>query len=219
MSQNKKNTMAYYFDYLSPYAYFSWVELKKLLSEFELSITLNPIPYPVITTHWGLKGIATIPPKKAFVYQDALRYSQLMKIPLNKPPSHPFKPFLPLRMSLFEVSAEVQFEVIDALWEACWVKQVDMSVSDKIVGFLNEKGLPGDDLYYQASREDVKSLFKKKVVQALDKGVFGVPTMILNQELFWGRDQFIYIKKILEGNDPLNNVSLTEMTLPIASWR
>lgn len=218
VDQLNKASLSYYFDYLSPYAYFSWLSLKTLSSRFELDIQYHPVPYPLITNHWGLKGTATVPPKRAFVYRDALRYSRLMNIPLNPPATHPFKPYLPLRLSLFDVAAEQQCQVIDALWEATWVLSIDMSSEHAIRDYLNQKGLPGVELIQLASSDKIKQHYKKEVANALEQGVFGVPTMILNGELFWGRDQFVYIEALLNGENVLSQSEINQRVSPQTSW-
>lgn len=213
-----KKRLDFYFDFLSPYAYFSWVSLKTLASDYDLDIHYYPVPYPLITNHWGLKGTATIPSKREFVYKDTLRYSRLMKIPFKPPATHPFKPYLSLRLCIEKVAGILQYDMIEAIWQATWVCAVDMSSEKALLTFLDNKKLPAEAFSALAKTEEIKTHYKEEVSRAIRKGVFGVPTIIIDDELFWGRDQFIYIKHYLDGHDILKDLNSDTLTPPKATW-
>ena len=66
----------FYFDYLSPYAYFSWRRLQPLCLQHNLELRPHPVVFGKLLDHWGQRGPAEIPPKKASVYQYCYRYAQ-----------------------------------------------------------------------------------------------------------------------------------------------
>src|SRR5262249_279240 len=64
-------------------------------------------------------------------------------------------------------------------------------------------GLPGRELVAQAQTPETKSRLRAQTDDAIAKGVFGVPSMIVGDELFWGYDDFPYLELVLPGNDPI----------------
>ena len=71
-----------------------------------------------------------------------------------------------------------------------------------------EAGLDGAALIAQASQSECKAQLRKQTDQAIAEGVFGVPTMAVGTELFWGYDDLPFLQRFLEGKDPTGPVQL-----------
>ena len=110
----------FYFDDLSPYAYFAWLRIGAFCAQHDAELVIHPVLFAGLLEHWGQLGPAEIPPKRAWVYRDAFRYAALNGIPLVGPPVHPFNPLTALRMSLAVAAGADQPRVIDALFHAAW---------------------------------------------------------------------------------------------------
>ncbi len=59
---------------------------------------------------------------------------------------------------------------------------------------------------------EIKETLRKETDAAVERGVFGIPTMIVRDELFWGLDQLRYVELLLEGKDPLTKLNLEDLT-------
>src|SRR5690349_2874743 len=113
-------TLDFYFDFISPYAYFGWTHLQALTRRVAVEVQYHPVVYPQLCKHWENTPLATVPPKRMFATRDAVRYAVTNGIPFRWPVRHPFRPYLPLRAATREVAGEQQPLVMRALWEACW---------------------------------------------------------------------------------------------------
>ena len=153
--------------------------------------------------HWGQLGPAEIPPKATHVGKDIRRFAALKGIPIRSPRYHPFKPLLALRVSLAVVSHSQQKEVITALYNAGWGAGIDLGDPNDIRQALNEAGLDGDQLITTAEQPLAKDALRLETERAISRGVFGIPTMVIGEELFWGLDQLQYLALHLDGKDPL----------------
>jgi 2-hydroxychromene-2-carboxylate isomerase len=196
----------FYFDYLSPYAYLAWRKLPEITEARGVTIRPKPVLFAGLLNHWGQLGPAEIPPKATHVFKECARFAQLAGIPFRSPRYHPFKPLTALRVSLAEVSGPDQSRVIGAIFDAGWALGQDLGDAIVIRNALNGLDLDGEALVHQASEPDVKNILHENTLAAVEKGVFGIPTMIANQELFWGLDQLAYLALFLDGKDPLANV-------------
>jgi predicted DsbA family dithiol-disulfide isomerase len=80
--------------------------------------------------------------------------------------------------------------------------------------------LDGDALVEAAHSAEIKARVRARTEEALSRGVFGVPTMIVDDELFWGLDSFDHLERFLEGRDVLRSDELSRWRdLPASSQR
>ena len=203
----RMNALDFYFDYLSPYAF---LEIPDLCKRHNVELRARPVLFAGLLNHWGQRGPAEIPPKGRHAFRECLRYALLRDIPLRSPRQHPFRPLTALRVSLGEVSGADQLRVIRAVFEHGWARGGDLGDAAEIEAALDAAGLDGKALVARAAEHGSKTLLRKETEAAVERGVFGIPTMIVQDELFWGLDQLRYIELLLQGKDPLASVNVDE---------
>ena len=203
-------TLDFYFDYLSPYAYFSWRKLADFCKEHKLTLNPQPVVFGKLLDHWGQLGPAEIPPKREWLAKYCNRYAALHGFEMNPPKFHPFNSLTALRMSLLEVSGDQQSQVVSAIFEAGWTQGKDLGDKNELISILNKQGLNGLAMYEKTQEVTIKSILKNNTQKAIEQGVFGVPTMITGGQLFWGNDQFEHMKLYVSGNDPLDVEKVAE---------
>ena len=197
------SSVDFYFDYLSPYAYLAWRCLPEVTEPRGIEIVPRPVLFAGLLNHWGQLGPAEIPPKGQHVSKDTRRFAALRDIPLRSPRYHPFRPLTALRVSLAEVSGSEQKQAITAIFNMGWAEGFDLGNPDDIRAALDEAGLDGAGLVAAASEPAAKETLRSTTETAIGRGVFGIPTMMVADELFWGLDQLPYLALYLDGKDPL----------------
>ena len=105
--------------------------------------------------------------------------------------------------------------MIDALFRAVWGHGKDVGDDAVVQAVLDSIGLDGVAWVGRTKQDEVKDLLKQATVDALGAGVFGVPTFVIDGELFWGNDQFVSMQAFLDGNDPVDE----EMRVLVESTR
>ena len=203
-------TLDFYFDYLSPYAYLAWRCLPEVTEPRDVAIVPRPVLFAGLLNHWGQLGPAEIPPKGRHVGRDTRRFAALRGIPLRSPRYHPFRPLTALRTSLAAVAGDRQHDVITALFDASWANGIDLGSADEIGEALDLAGLDGRRLVKAASQPEAKEALRRETERAIALGVFGIPTMVVEDELFWGLDQLQYLALYLDGKDPLASIAEPE---------
>ncbi|HVG04740.1 MAG TPA: DsbA family protein, partial [Burkholderiaceae bacterium] len=128
----------------------------------------------------------------------------MIGVPLNAPAFHPFNPLLALRVSSLPVQAAQKWKLVDALFAAVWVRGMHITNSTVVEQVANKAGLDGTALVAQASQSECKAQLRMQTDQAIADGVFGVPTMAVDDELFWGYDDFAFLQSFLDGADPVD---------------
>jgi 2-hydroxychromene-2-carboxylate isomerase len=200
-------TVDFYFDYLSPYAYLAWLCLPEITDPRGVEIVPRPVLFAGLLNHWGQLGPAEIPPKAAHVSRDIRRFAGLRGLPLQSPRYHPFNPLPALRVSLAGVSGDNQKSAISAIFGAGWAEGCDLGDPADICAALNTAGLQGEALVAQTRNPGVKEQLRADTERAIDLGVFGIPTMVVDGELFWGLDQLHFLELYLDGDDPLKSAT------------
>jgi 2-hydroxychromene-2-carboxylate isomerase len=185
--------------------------VRRLCAERGAELVVRPVLFAGLLNHWGQLGPAEIPPKSLFVLKDCARRAALARLPLRVPRFHPFNSLTALRVSLVEVSAADQTRVIDALFNAGWGQGKDLGSAEEIAEILDGAGLDGKALVARTADPAVKAALRASTDEAVGRGVFGIPTMIVDGELFWGNDQIEHVDRHLSGTDPIAGLDLASL--------
>lgn len=202
MSFDDPRKLYFFLDYISHNAWLAWHQVGALAQRHGLVVEPVPVVFGALLKAHGQVGPAEVPPKSAWMLRNILRKAQQRGIPINPPYSHPFNPLLALRVSC-AAPAPKRLELVQRLFEAAWVQSRALHEERVIAEVLAEAGLDAPALLAAAQTEAVKEQLRSHTDHALAQGVFGVPTMLVRGELFWGYDDFEFLEAFLAGRDPL----------------
>lgn len=200
-------TLRFHFDYLSPYSYLAWQEIPRLAARHRLTLEPIPILLAGLLNHHGHKGPGEIPPKRSYVFRDCIRRASVLGVPFNPPSSHPFHPLLSLRVTSLDMEPNIREQLITRLFFATWAEGLDVSTPEVVAAICGELEIP--DALERVQDPRVKARLKDATEEAVERGVFGVPTMIVDDEIFWGTDSFVHFESYLAGDDPAADADLT----------
>jgi len=173
--------VTWYYDFISPYAYLQSARLDTLPAEAELDC--RPVLFAGFLNHWGQLGPAEIPPKKVFCFRQTLWRARRDGIPYATPPKHPFNPLRALRLA---IALGGGLDVVQAIFRAIWV---DGQLPDDDAGWAAIQAAVGiDDGDDRVADPTVKAGLLTNGEAAIATGVFGVPTFVVDGEIFWGDD-------------------------------
>jgi 2-hydroxychromene-2-carboxylate isomerase len=174
-------TYDWYFDVISPFAYLQWKTRARLAAH----AVLRPVPIVLgaLLAHWEQKGPAEIPPKRFHTYRACQWRAAKLGIPFRFPPAHPFNPIAPLRLIIALGSTEA---AVDAVFDAAFATGQDISAPAVLDGIGRGFGLTS--VAAAISQPEIKLQLRQNTEAAIARGVFGVPTTIVGEEIFWGED-------------------------------
>lgn len=171
--------MHWYFDFISPYAYLQSTRLQEF--EAQESVKCVPVLFAGLLQHWGNLGPAEIAPKRTWTFQHVIWLAHRDAIKLTLPAHHPFNPLPLLRLS---IALDNKIEVVQRLFSFVWVDGFVPKNETAFAALLHELNCTVSDL----NTDKVKLALRFNGEQAIDKGVFGVPSIVRNEQLFWGYD-------------------------------
>ncbi|AUN99033.1 2-hydroxychromene-2-carboxylate isomerase [Bacteriovorax stolpii] len=190
----------FYFDFLSPYSYVAWTWVRSQSYDFDFI----PVSMPGIIAAYDTKGPAQIEPKRNYLFRDLLRFTKLNNVPFNTPAQLPFNSLYALRLSLLGSAGDKQKEIIDAIYRAGWEHGLDIGSDDVLKTVLKEHNLYSDELIEKMESKNARIELKQNNEKALQREIFGVPSFVVDGELFWGNDSVKYLEMYLNGMDPLD---------------
>lgn len=188
----------FYFDFLSPYSYFAWLNHESL----EIECSYKPVTMGSLFSHWEMKGPGEILPKRIYMLKSCFRYAAKNGIPFIPPKSHPFNPLYALRLSTVAIKSGNQKKMIDALFKAVWAHGEDVSDLDYLEGLLIKNDFSdAKALIDRTFEREVKLEVKSNLKEAKNAMIFGVPTFQISDEYFWGNDSLDQLKNFLDGTE------------------
>jgi 2-hydroxychromene-2-carboxylate isomerase len=196
-----ERVLRFHFDYISPYSYLAWHRLKSFAPEHDLVIQPKPTLFAGLLNEYGHKGPGEIEPKRIYMFKDCIRGAALLGLPFEPPATHPFNPLAALRASLLDMEDDTRSELITRLYAATWADSLDVGSAEVVATICSEVGVP--DAAVRIHEPAIKQRLFDAGREALALGVFGVPTMIVHGELFWGTDSFPHLERFLAGEDPI----------------
>ena len=172
----------WYFDFISPFAYLQFSQFKQF--EGELDITIHPILFGALLKHWGQLGPAEIVPKRVFTYRFFKWKADRMKVEYIMPPSHPFNP-LPALLSCIAGNStfEVTQEIFNIIYKQGWQP-------DQKEGIVKLEAIASKHTSHHSNLDEksLKKILRSNTSKAIKNGVFGVPTFVVEGQVFWGGD-------------------------------
>lgn len=207
-TQAIKQTVDFYFDYISPYAYLAWSQIRQLIVRHNCALRPTPVLFAGLLNAQGNLGPAEIPAKRLYVFRNAQRLAQDVGIPLRCPPNHPFNPLLPLRVTCVIQQPELQARVIIALFDTLWGQGRPIDTPEAVGRVLHELGLEPEPLIAQTKEPITKAQLNQNTNEAVVRGAFGVPTMVVDDELFWGFDSLPHLDRYLRGEEQLDHAEM-----------
>lgn len=174
-----KQVVDWYFDVISPFAYLAFHSLDRLPETVE--VRFQPVLFAGLLKHWGQKGPAEIPPKREWTFRWLHWLARQQGVPFRPPPRHPFVPLPYLRLCL---AAGNRRAAAAAIFDALWARGADAEDAHTLRALTKTLGVDEARLQDPA----IKQALHDATAAAIDRGVFGVPTLLAEDELFWGVD-------------------------------
>jgi 2-hydroxychromene-2-carboxylate isomerase len=188
--------ITFYLDFISPFAYLAFEKLPEALQGLSYSVDYKPVLFAGLLKQHGQLGPAEIPPKRDWTYRHVLWLAHTNGVTMQMPAAHPFNPLRLLRLALAcgENGLASRY-VCETLFRHVWrggADAVDAQRLEALQASLNPARDTGSDA--------VKAQLKANTDEAIARGLFGVPSYRVDDQLFWGFDALPMLRAYLEGD-------------------
>ena len=212
--------LEFFFDYISPNAYLAWPETQRIAAQSGRTLIPRPVLFAALLQAHGQTGPAEIRPKMTWMVRNCLRKADRLGIALRAPASHPFNPLLALRVTRALQGTAQCTAVIDALFAATWAESREVSDPATVHEVLTACGCEAARVIEQAGSAEIKHVVRAETDAAIARGVFGVPIVMADGQLFFGFDDLPWLERYLAGDDRLDAAELDAwLEVQPSAWR
>jgi len=185
----------FFHDFASPFSYLAATQIERVAAAEGRSVDWKPI---LLGALFRTIGTADVPmftmskAKQAWVLRDLQEWATWWGVPFRFPSTFPIRSVLPLRVALQEPGATL------AIYRAAWGVDRDIADPESLTAILTEAGFDGAALVAGASDPAVKAALRTNTELAVTSGVCGVPTVDVDDALYWGQDRLSLVTGALQ---------------------
>jgi 2-hydroxychromene-2-carboxylate isomerase len=194
-------TIDYYFAPNSPFVYLGHARFTAIAKAAAASVRVLPIDLgKVFSVSGGLPLGKRAPQRQAYRLLELPRWSEWLGVPLNPQPR-----FFPVAADdaarlIIAVDqhdgTDAAMALIAAVTQAVWAQERNIADADTLAALLAEQGLASKRLDESRTAE-VQARYEANTQRAIDAGVFGAPSYVVDGELFWGQDRLDFVERRL----------------------
>ena len=191
-------TVNYFMSHGSPWSFLGHNQFIQIAKNYNVQVNMYPVNYGEIFPISGGLPVSKRPPQRQNIrLQELQRWSKFLKINLNAEPTYfPSKSMLP---SLIIIASQIKktnkdFEIANKIMNALWVEDLDIDDEYVLKSILEKMGLNSEDILLCANGEECLNNMQEYTKLAIQKGVFGAPTYIIDDQIYWGQDRLDFVK-------------------------
>lgn len=189
----------YYMIPLSPFTYLAGTQLEQIAAKHGASITYKPFALLKLFADQGTPMVPDRHPSRiAYRAQEIVRIGKMNKLPVNLKPAHwPTNP-VPSCTAIIAAQEAGGGDVgalAHAFCKACWADERDIAQDNVVADILKDHGF--DSNLANASLLSGSETYERNTQDAAEAGVFGAPTYVVGDQLFWGQDRLSYLDAYL----------------------
>ncbi len=204
-------TIAWHFDFVSPYAYLCLKRLHELPAD--VVIEYRPVLFAGLLEHFGQKGPAELPSKRQWTYRWCQWSAARLGVAFRFPAAHPFNPLHHLRLA---IAAGCTSSTVERIFDSIWTTGADAADPQCFTALAAELGVDAARL----GEAEVKDRLRRNTEDAAQAGIFGVPAFLAEGELFWGLESVDLLKAWLADPALLASAEMKRLdTLPVGAAR
>jgi 2-hydroxychromene-2-carboxylate isomerase len=182
----------FYFDFVSPYTFISFQQIKSIKFKQDFKFKFKPILLGGLHNLHKITAPAFIPAKAKFMIRDCKMVCEKYKISFKFNSYFPIKTIDLMRGVLIAEEDGIENNYIDKIFEAMWVSGLNLNDQQVVDKLLKNLEINPKTFSLRLSNQNLKDELKKRTQEAYVKGVFGAPTFVVNNKVFWGQDRLEY---------------------------
>ena len=179
----------FYFDFVSPYSFLAHKKIKKLEKKLPYKIKYMPILLGGLHNLHNIKAPAFIPAKAKFMIRDCKLIAESDKILFKFNSYFPIKTLNLMRGVFIAEEDDYKSFYIDQIFDALWKDGLNLKDQNIIDRVLKNMSINPKTFILRSTTEIVKEKLRSQTDLAFQKGIFGAPTFLVKDKIFWGQDR------------------------------
>ena len=194
-------TIDYYFSVISSYSYLGGERFARLVEDYDVSVNMYPVDISkVFSATGGLPVKQRAPERQAYRLIELKRWSEYLQVPFVLEPK--YFPTDATPASLLVIAAihtDVDALALShAVLRAVWAEERNIAEINTLLTITEELGIDGKTLLERSNEPGIAAEYQTNTETCIARGVFGFPTYIIEDELFWGQDRLEFVERKLQ---------------------
>jgi len=179
----------FYFDFVSPYSFLAHKEIRKIENKAKIKIRYKPILLGGLHNLHGIKAPAFIPAKAKHMIRDCKFIAEKNNVRFKFNSYFPIRSLNLMRGVLVAEEDNIKNYYIDNIFNSIWQDGLNMNDENIIQKVLKNFNVNPKTFFLRSTSSSIKDSLKKKTNEAYEKSIFGAPTFVSNNKIFWGQDR------------------------------
>ena len=180
-------SLDFYFDFISPYSYLAY----KKIESFNININYKPILLGGLHKLGGITAPAFNERKMKNMKNDCKLIAKKKSIDFKWNDKFPINS-LSLMRGYISINDKFKKKYFDVCFDAYWKENIDISTEKNVSKILKNCGIDKNQFFEKIQNIKIKEELIKLTNAAFNKDIFGAPTFIVNNKIFWGQDRLDY---------------------------
>jgi 2-hydroxychromene-2-carboxylate isomerase len=195
-----RKSVEFFFDFGSPASYLAYTQIAQVCEEGQAVLVYRPMLLGGVFQATGNQSPANIPAKGGYIFTDFDRFARRYGVPLNRNPNFPINTLMLMRGAVgLQMREPARLKAyMDAIFRAIWVDGQNLGDPAVVGAVLHHAGFDPQAMLALTQQVEVKEKLKAETQEAIDRGVFGAPTMFVGDQMFWGQDRLDFVKEALQ---------------------
>ncbi len=185
----------FYFDFVSPYSFLAHKEIRKIENKIGIKIRYKPVLLGGLHNLHGIKAPAFIPAKAKHMIRDCKLIAERNNVKFKFNSYFPIRSLNLMRGVLVAEEDNIKGFYIDNIFNSIWQDGLNMNDDTIIYKVLKNLNVNPKTFTLRSTSSIIKDSLRKKTNEAYDKGIFGAPTFVSNNKIFWGQDRIEFALK------------------------
>ena len=185
----------FYFDFISPYSFLAHKEIRKIENKTGVKIRYKPVLLGGLHNLHGIKAPAFIPAKAKHMIRDCKLIAERNNIKFKFNSYFPIKSLNLMRGVLVAEDDNIKNYYINNIFNAIWQDGLNMNDEIIIQKILKNLNINPKTFAFRSVSSLIKETLRNKTSEAYEKGIFGAPTFVSNNKIFWGQDRIEFALK------------------------
>ena len=185
----------FYFDFVSPYSFLAHKEIRKIEDRIKIKITYKPMLLGGLHNLHGIKAPAFIPAKAKHMVRDCKLIAERNSVKFKFNTYFPIKSLNLMRGVLVAEEDNIKNYYIDSIFNTIWQDGLNMNDDNIIQKVLKNININPKTFSLRSTSSLINDTLRKKTSEAYEKGIFGAPTFVSNNKIFWGQDRIEFALK------------------------
>ena len=183
----------FYFDFISPYSFLAHKEIIKIEKANTIKIKYMPILLGGLHNLAGIKAPGFIPIKAKYMIKDCKLWAEKYNIIFKFNNYFPIKTLDLMRCVLVAEKKNFVQNFINKVFDAIWKDGLNLNDNTIVEKLLKNLDINPKTFLMEAIDPKIKDELKKRTDAAFKKGIFGTPSFIVNNKIFWGQDRLEFV--------------------------